>query len=117
MKNFLKFFILNFIFFLFLTTSVNASSVNMDLPLDEFNSETTNTSVSDQNEIFTENTENNSDSSNIENSEVQNNPRVTSVTTSESEDFLTIENIFSIIIIVIGILLILLAGAILIRFK
>ncbi len=114
MKTFFKIFLLNFIFVLFLTTFVNASSVNMDLPLDQFNNTNTNTGVSNQNEILNAN---NSNSSNVENSEVQNNPRVTSVTTSESEDFLTIENIFSIIIIVIGILLVLLAGAILIRFK
>ena len=45
------------------------------------------------------------------------NPRITSVTTEENEEFLNGENILSIIIIVIGILLLFLGGAILVRFK
>lgn len=48
----------------------------------------------------------------------ENTPRVTSTKTSSYDDeFLTVENILSIIIIVIGVLLIFLAIAILIRLK
>ena len=102
-------------------TTVNASSINMNLaPYDslvvENNNTTSNEIVETSNEVSDFNT-NNVESSDEDVSNAVETPKITSVTTNEEDNFLTVENILSIVIIVIGILLILFAGAILIRFK
>lgn len=118
MKNLFKIFMLLFLILLLFITFVNASSINMNLSSDEINENSTQNNTNEvntnQNEVINTDTTNLSD---VENPEPANNQAVTSDTISQSEEFLTIENVLSIIIIVIGILLILLAGAILIRFK
>lgn len=132
MKKIYKFFIIiSFILFVF-TTTIQASSVVMDLENDittntNINAESQNENTASSNNID-ENTVvdyNNLEENNLPNTndalDVSNNPQSsipTVTTTSSSEDtFLTVENILSIAIIVIGILLILLSIAILIRCK
>ena len=56
-------------------------------------------------------------SNTTDNTSVTNNLRTVTVTTSDNNEFLTVENILSVILIVIGILLIFLGIAIIIRFK
>ena len=96
MKNISKICILFLIFILFFYSSINTFAV--DINMDNIDST--------QSEISTQ--EEQSSNSNL--------PTV--ITTSSNDDeFLTIENILSIVIIVIGIILIFLAIAILIRCK
>lgn len=100
----------------FLLSSVNAFSINMNLenatPTDTTNivEGTQTENISSENETSITDVD---DTAETDNSS----PRVTTTRNTDENEFLTIENILSIIIIVIGILLILLAIAILIRFK
>lgn len=117
MKKSFKILILITLFFVAFSTIVNASSIIMDL--EDYTQNNTN--------IELENTfEDNTSTNNVQNQNVSetqsvdedDTPRTTSSTTvSNNDEFLTVENILSIIIIVIGLLLIFLAIAILIRFK
>lgn len=117
MKKSFKILILITLFFVAFSTIVNASSIIMDL--EDYTQNNTN--------IELENTfEDNTSTNNVQNqnvSEIQtqdtdDSARISSSTTvSDDDEFLTVENVLSIIIIVIGILLIFLAIAILIRFK
>lgn len=106
MKNALKIFLLITLFLIILITSVNASGIMMDL-------EEYTPANSAQGTIIPS-----TDSANSETevNKKDNSPKITSTSTNDDE-FLTVENIISIIIIVIGILIILLAIAILIRLK
>ena len=113
MKKFLKIYVLLFLISLLITTSVNAFSINMNLQ-NTISTDTTNIveeNISEdylyENETPIVNHAERNDSSSI----------VKTTANTDEDEFLTIENILSIIIIVIGILLILLAIAILIRFK
>ena len=113
MKKISKIYVLMFLIILFLLTSVNAFSINMNLE-DTVPADTTN---------IIEETLNQDDlsediNSNIDDAETDNSSqKVTTTRNTDEDEFLTVENILSIIIIVIGILLIFLAVAILIRFK
>lgn len=137
MKKTYKIFIILAFSLLILTTNIYASSVVMDLESNNINNNinqnadnlntnpdnliTSNTfnennvnsfNEFSQNNIIDNTTENNSSSSNVQTS----NPVVTT-TSSNDNNFLTVENILSISIIVIGVLLIFLSIAILIRCK
>ena len=94
------------LFLILAITTVNASGILMNL--EDYTPNTSDENLSAQISSNTTRTETNNENDS---------PRVISSTTSEDDEFLTVENILSIIIIVIGILLILLAVAILIRFK
>ncbi len=119
MKISLKFIISIFLILLLLTTCVNAANINMNLIANDISNSTENTSNEfDLNEnAISNDVSNNIDSSATETSNSVSNPRVSSTTVSEDNNFLTAENILSVMIIVIGILLIFLAIAILVRFK
>ena len=116
MKKIFKISILFTIVCFFLLTSVNAFSINMNL--ENFNTTDTANIVE---ETMSEDNLNEYQSLNtdttINNEEIDDSSPVITTTVSAEDEFLTVENILSIIIIVIGILLILLAIAILIRFK
>jgi hypothetical protein len=120
MKKTLKIFLL--IIFLFSTlfiTTVNAAGILMNLQ--DYTQENQN-SVDENSNIETQlNDDVLNDTELDENpdeNEEENNYRSTSSTTvSNDDEFLTIENVLAIIIIVIGILLVLLSIAILIRLK
>ena len=119
MKKYIKLLISLILIFTFLVTFVSATNINMNLLTSDYNN--TSSSTVENNTVNSVNNENvNSDNNNLneanENAISENtntaqemNQRVTSVTTDSNEDFLNAENILSIIIIVIGILLILLA--------
>lgn len=120
MKTIYKISILTILFLIFCITSVNAFGISMDL--EDYDQSTIDTQLETNEDIqFEEDLPIQEENLNeTENADINENdtPRVTSSTTSSDEDeFLTVENILSIIIIVIGILLVLLAIAILIRFK
>lgn len=120
MKNLFKICTLIFLIFLLFITCVNASNINMNLQSNEINSAVDENLVEDEYTFNETNITENAtidESSNVNTYDPVDTPRVTSTTTSEDKEFLTVENILSIIIIVIGILLTLLAGAILIRIK
>ena len=108
MKKTFKIFIIITLFLMLFITSVNASEILMNL--DDYaptnsNEENINPSTDP---ITTDAVE----------TEVEDDsPRVTSNSNTSDDDFLTAENILSIIIIVIGLLLVFLAIAILIRIK
>lgn len=91
---------------------VEAFNINMDLP---DNTEETNTSYNEEENNVETNSLSNSNASTANTSSVSN-PQIT-VTSARDNEFLTIENILSIIIIVIGIILIFLGIAIMIRCK
>ncbi len=116
MKKIFKISILFTIVCFFILTSVNAFSINMNL--ENFN--TTDT-INIEEETISEDNPYEYESLNadttINNEETDDSSPVITTTVSDEDEFLTVENILSIIIIVIGILLILLAIAILIRFK
>ena len=115
MKKISKIYVLMFLMVLFLLTSVNAFSINMNLE-DSYPTDTTNIVE----ETLTEDdlSENEVLNTDIDNEETDNSsPRVTTTKSTDEDEFLTVENILSIIIIVIGLLLIFLAIAILIRIK
>ena len=122
MKISFKILILAILFSLLFILNINAANISMDLE--------------DYNQTITTNETNNTIDNNVlaneSGNEVDNNtlnqetditddedisPRTTSTTTSNDDEFLTMENVLSIIIIVIGILLVFLAIAILVRFK
>lgn len=108
MKNLFKISFLFFVLLMFiLVLSSNAyNNINMDLP----DTITNNVSATDNN-IFE-----NSLSSNTSTTSTISNPQVT-ITSTRDNDFFTIENILSVVIIVIGIILIFLGIAIIIRCK
>lgn len=127
MKKLYKIFTIIIFFLIFLTTHIYASSVVMDLDSDVINMNTINNmnrnnfTVSNnlnQNDEFnnsSQNTFTNNDAVNSSNLQTSN-PVVTT-TSSNDDNFLTVENVLSISIIVIGVLLIFLSIAILIRCK
>lgn len=103
MKNNLKVLTIFVLFILLLIPTVKSFGINMNLI-----SNNTNT-----NQNIIENNVSNINDTNLSPSAT---PRTVTVTNSDDE-FLTVENVLSIILIVIGILLILLGIAIIIRFK
>lgn len=107
MKISLKILIILFVFIILNIPAIQSFSINMNLdPI----------AIPENTENNTTNIDNNTISdSNIDDNESSNIPKA--VSSSEDDEFLTIENILSIILIVIGILIILLGIAILIRFK
>ena len=127
MKSFFKIFIVVTLFSILFITNVNASGVLMNL--ENHSQNLTNTAETEYNidanfinNYIQDESENEllDEEENITESEVKdenNSPRVTSSKDTSDNEFLTTENILSIILIVIGILLIFLAVAILIRFK
>ncbi|MBQ3146046.1 MAG: hypothetical protein IJB90_05835 [Clostridia bacterium] len=125
MKNLLKISILFLLFALMFFPCVNTFAINMDLDSDTNTAvnSSTDTIVDESNnsineDLFEENSEDPTEDPFAEEETTinTNSPTVTS-TSSNDDGFLTIENILSIIIIVIGIILIFLAIAILIRCK
>ena len=114
MKNISKIKVLIFLIILFLISSVNSYGINMNLE-NTISTNTTNIvqeSLTEDNSLE-ENINNDNDDTETENSS----PKVTTTNKTDEDELLTVENILSIIIIVIGILLIFLSIAILIRFK
>lgn len=119
MKNLLKIYILFTLFVFVFIPCVNSFAIDMDLDSYEnttIDSDTTNNETDFYDDLM-------DNDSTYEEEYVEedvdadtNSPTVTT-TSSEDDEFLTIENILSIIIIVIGIILIFLAIAILIRCK
>ena len=110
MKKLCIFFIIIFVILCMSFSHVSAVNISMDLPDDN---EETNASYNEQ--------ENNVETSSISSSDTSNtssisNPQI-AVTSSRNNEFLTIENILSVTIIVIGIILIFLGIAIIIRCK
>ena len=103
MKNLLKISILVIVFAFILAPFINTFAINMNI--DDYENHFNNTIDNDYEEEETSPT-----------TTTTNNPTVTT-NSSENDEFLTIENILSIVIIVIGIILIFLAIAILIRCK
>lgn len=117
MKKVFKIFILLFLTLLVSLTYVDAFSINMNLE-DYAPSNTTNTAQENLVENdFSENEVLNIDVDTTENEETDNSsPKITTTKNSDDE-FLTAENVLSIIIIVVGILLVFLSVAILIRLR
>jgi len=118
MKKTFKIFILLFLTLLLSLTYVDAFNINMNL--EEYTaSNTANTAQENLVENdFSENEVLNIDVDNTENEEADNSsPKITTTKNSDDDEFLTAENVLSIIIIVIGILLVFLAVAILIRLR
>lgn len=114
-----------FVFTIFLILMINTCcfAINMNLDLNNTTENTesavsTNVDNTQNNDsidsLFVQNNENN----NIEETSAPSNaPSVVTTTTSNSNNFLTIDNIISIILIAIGIVLILFGIAIFVRFK
>ena len=114
-----------FVFTIFLILMINTCcfAINMNLDLNNTTENTesavsTNVDNTQNNDsidsLFVQNNENN----NIEETSAPSNaPSVVTTTTSNSNNFLTIDNIIAIILIAIGIVLILFGIAILVRFK
>lgn len=107
MKKIFKIGAVTLLFLIICITTANAAGIVINLE-DYAQSNTVNDNL--QNIVSDEET-------NISEDVNDDSPRVTSTTTSDDDEFLTVENILSIIIIVIGVLLIFLAIAILIRLK
>ena len=103
MKIVSKIFITFVVFILFLIPTIKSFGINMDLRSNNAVDDTTNNIVANI--------------STTDNTSVSNDFRTVTVTSSDDDEFLTIENILSVILIVIGILLIFLGIAIIIRFK
>ena len=113
-----------FVFTIFLIIMINTCcfAINMNLDLNN-TTENTESAVS----ANVDNTQNNdsidslfvqNDENNIEETSAPSNvPSVVTTTTSNSNNFLTIDNIIAIILIAIGIVLILFGIAIFVRFK
>ena len=115
MKKIFKIFVLLTLFFLLLLNSVSAFSINMNL---ENTAQTDTTNIVKENSTQNNLSENETLNNNTDDTETDNSSsKITTNKTTKEDEFLTIENILSIIIIVIGILLIFLSIAILIRFK
>ncbi len=123
MKVKFKISLISILFFFLFINCVNASGIVMNLENNVNNQTNANVQENSSADANTVNTvfENNTEENPMGNNEdeiTDTAPALTSTeTTSNNDDFLTTENILSIIIIVIGILLIFLAVAILIRFK
>lgn len=103
MKNISKTLVILILFVLFFIPAIKSLGINMNL--EPMNIQTNTT---DDNNLAA-NTHNNTSSSTFH--------KTVTVTSSDDDEFLTIENVLSIILIVIGILLIFLGIAIIIRFK
>lgn len=129
MKTIFKIFVLIILFSLLSITCVNAANIMMNLDSNPLINNQTNEDV-DVNDIIDSNSVNataedeavnniinNEINSVVNNSENSTPQTITTKTVSNDDEFLTIENILSIIIIVIGVLLIFLSVAILIRCK
>ena len=118
MKKIFKTCILLFLILLLSSTYVHAFNINMNL--EDYTPSNTQNAVQ-ENSIENDLSENetlNNDIDNAESDETNNSsPKLTTVKNSDDSEFLTFENVLSIIIIVIGILLIFLAVAILIRLR
>ena len=108
MKGILKILFVTIFFLLLLLTNVNASEILMNLEDYTSNNSTTETYVPSTDSYV-------SDAPVVDRED--NSPKVTSNSKTDESEILTVQNGLSIIIIVIGILLIFLAVAILIRFK
>ena len=108
MKGILKILFVTIFFLLLLLTNVNASEILMNLEDYTSNNSTTETYVPSTDSYV-------SDAPVVDRED--NSPKVTSNSKTDESEILTVQNVLSIIIIVIGILLIFLAVAILIRFK
>ena len=108
MKKTFKIFMFVTLFLIIFITTVSATGISMNL--DDYipNTSEVENIVSETNSLLTDETE-------IEDED--DSPRVVSTSTSSDDEFLTAENVLSIIIIVIGLLLVFLAIAILIRIK
>lgn len=121
MKNLLKIYILFTLFIFVFIPCVNSFAIDMDLDSYE-NTTIDSDTTTNETDFYDDLMENDSIDEeeyveeDIEADTDTNSPTVTT-TSSEDDEFLTIENILSIIIIVIGIILIFLAIAILIRCK
>lgn len=110
MKKTFKIFMFVTLFLTILITTVNATGISMNL--DDYipnDSEAENIVFSTNSLV--------PDTAETEVKDEDNSPRVVSTSTTSDDEFLTAENVLSIIIIVIGLLLVFLAVAILIRIK
>lgn len=116
MKKFLKLFVVIVTFSILFISNVNATGIIMNL---ENQTDFSNNNIQNETENeFVNNVLN--EQENITEPEVEDendSPRVTSSKATSDDEFLTTENILSIILIVIGVLLIFLGVAILIKFK
>ena len=112
MKKLCIFFIIFSVILCISISHIEATNINMDLP---DNIGETNTSFNEVENNVEANSLSNSNTATTNTSPVSN-PQIT-VTSTRDNEFLTIENILSIIIIVIGIILIFLGIAIMIRCK
>ena len=105
MKNVSKILIIFILFILLLIPTIESFGIDMNLTPNIL-----------ENNTF-DDTTNSIVSNTTDNTSVTNNPRTITVTSSDNDEFLTVENILSVILIVIGILLIFLGIAIIVRFK
>ena len=105
MKNVSKIIIIFILFILLLIPTIESFGIDMNLTPNIL-----------ENNTF-DDTTNSIVSNTTDNTSVTNNPRTITVTSSDNDEFLTVENILSVILIVIGILLIFLGIAIIVRFK
>lgn len=127
MKKLYTIFMIIIFFLIFLTTHIYASSVVMNLDSDVVNRNninnmnrnnfTVSNNLNENNEINNSYQNSSTNNESINSSTVQTSNPVVTTTSSNNNDFLTVENILSISIIVIGVLLIFLSIAILIRCK
>lgn len=110
MKKLIKYISVVFIFLLFFNTCCLATDINMNL---QSNLETNNQANVEANVVDDE------DETTSQNQTFQSTPNYTNVstTTSTAEDGFTVGNIINIFLVVVGIVLILLGLAILIRLK
>lgn len=117
MKKLCIFFIIFSIILCISISHIEATNIDMDLPDNdyEYNTSSLDSSSNEINNDTQNNSMSNSNSS-ANNTSPVSNPQIT-VTSTRDTEFLTIENILSIIIIVIGIILIFLGIAIMIRCK
>lgn len=119
MKFTFKFLLILILFILFFIPNTKCFGINMNLMSNDFESNTINDEYTD---TYTNYINDVDDSNNIDNSNSISNTdstpsKTVTVTSTDSDEFLTVENVLSIILIVIGILLIFLGIAIIIRFK
>lgn len=106
MKTTFKFLLILILFILFFIPNIKSFGINMNLI----------SNTVESNAITNDDTNNTSDSSTVYNASNTSSKTVT-VTSTDNNEFLTVENVLCIILIVIGILLIFLGIAIIIRFK
>lgn len=109
MKKTFKIFILLSLILLFLLIPINVFSINMNLE--------NTSSVNTANIVEEAKNKNNSSDTTLRGEVEVDIPKVTTSKNTDDNEFLTAENILAIIIIVIGVLLVLLAIAILIRLR